>query len=87
MRAQVIGHTRLIQITSAAFGALLVPFHTVTLLPIEVRAFFAFGGREFSEPCQSLDSSISVINWLGLVLCVTSAVMYFKASWEPCSSQ
>ena len=32
---QVIGTTRLIQITSAAFGALLVPFHTVTLLPIE----------------------------------------------------
>eukprot|EP00439_Symbiodinium_sp_Y106_P077798 s181_g16.t1 len=58
----VIGTTRLIQITSAAFGALLVPFHTVTLLPIE-----------------SLNSSISVINWLGLVLCVTSAVMYFKA--------
>jgi len=58
----VIGHTRLIQITSAAFGALLVPFHTVTLLPIE-----------------SLQSSTSVVNWLGLCLCVVSAVMYFKA--------
>lgn len=31
----VIGSTRLIQITSATFGALLVPFHTVTILPIE----------------------------------------------------
>lgn len=32
---EVVGHTRLIQITSATFGALLVPFHTVTMLPIE----------------------------------------------------
>ena len=32
---KVVGHTRLIQITSATFGALLVPFHTVTMLPIE----------------------------------------------------
>lgn len=60
----VIGHTRLIQITSATFGALLVPFHTVTVLPIEA---------------QSLGAPITAINWLGLVLCATSAVMYFKA--------
>ncbi|CAJ1394579.1 unnamed protein product [Effrenium voratum] len=60
----VIGHTRLIQITSAAFGALLVPFYTVTVLPVE-----------------SLDSltTISLVNWLGLLLCGASAVMYFKA--------
>ena len=36
---EVIGHTRLIQITSATFGALLVPFHTVTVLPIEAQAW------------------------------------------------
>eukprot|EP00435_Cladocopium_sp_Y103_P014825 s2_g3.t1 len=60
----VIAHTRLIQITSATFGALLVPFHTVTVLPIEA---------------QSLGAPITAINWLGLVLCATSAVMYFKA--------
>lgn len=58
----VIGSTRLIQITSATFGALLVPFHTVTILPIE-----------------SINTPITAVNWLGLVLCATSAVMYFKA--------
>lgn len=51
-----------IQVTSATFGALLVPFHSVTFLPIE-----------------SLGVRVTPINWLGLVLCATSAVMYFKA--------
>ena len=29
--------------------------------------------------CQSFGAPITAINWLGLVLCATSAVMYFKA--------
>ena len=101
---QVIGTTRLIQITSAAFGALLVPLHTVTLLPIEAVLVEIPDSKSISHasvwkpfactPGQSLNSSISVINWLGLVLCVTSAVMYFKAqhtesqrsSWLPAAA-
>ena len=46
---EVVGHTRLIQINSATFGALLVPFHTVTMLPIE--AGIGKDGRE-SKDCD-----------------------------------
>lgn len=28
---------------------------------------------------QSINTPITAVNWLGLVLCATSAVMYFKA--------
>mmetsp|Transcript_86936 Transcript_86936/g.156593 ORF Transcript_86936/g.156593 Transcript_86936/m.156593 type:complete len:491 (-) Transcript_86936:58-1530(-) len=58
----VVADTRLIQITSATFATILIPFHAAALLP----------GEAALEP-------ISDLNWVGLLLCLGSAVVYFKA--------
>ncbi|CAE8626486.1 unnamed protein product [Polarella glacialis] len=58
----VVADTRLIQITSATFATILIPFHAAALLP----------GEAALEP-------ISDLNWVGLLLCLGSAVAYLKA--------